>query len=156
MEAQETLLIETDKLRYPIGRFEFGLEYTAEDMLQFIKKIEEFPAQLKKVATGLTEQQLDDTYREGGWNVRQIIHHVADSHMNAYTRFKLTLTEDTPAIKPYDEKAWAELEDAKNCIAFHFDRTSHGTSQALVYSFKSMTPEQFELRFLSPGTPDDP
>src|ERR1043165_9301078 len=96
-----------DTLRYPVGIFEFGKNYTWEETQENIKKLEEFPARLKKSVTAMTDEQLDTPYRHLGWTVRQVIHHLADSHMNAYIRFRLALTESNPTIKPYNEKAWA-------------------------------------------------
>src|ERR1700693_6362406 len=101
-------------LQYPIGKFTWnrageGLLASAAERSQWIQEIEETPANLRSAVQGLTEEQLDTPYRPGGWTVRQVVHHLADSHMNAYTRFRLALTEDEPAIKTYNEKNWAEL-----------------------------------------------
>ncbi len=98
--------------RYPIGRFEAQPSSTPADRLSSIQVIRELPAQLRDAVSGLSSTQLETPYREGGWTVRQLIHHVADSHANAYVRFKLALTEDTPTIKPYNEAAWAQLADS--------------------------------------------
>jgi uncharacterized damage-inducible protein DinB len=100
-------------LRYPIGKFEWEGGLTEEKRRQYVDDIAETPGKLRAAVAGLTEQQLDTPYREGGWTVRQVVHHLADSHMHAYVRFKLALTEDEPTVKPYDEKRWAELLDAK-------------------------------------------
>src|SRR5579863_10117633 len=100
-------------LRYPVGKFQWKGELTEPDRAELIAQIAEAPARIRKVASGLTEAQLDTPYRPGGWTARQVIHHVPDSHMNAYIRFKLALTEDQPAIKPYDQARWAELADTK-------------------------------------------
>lgn len=80
---------------------------------KWIQVLEEVPAKLKQAVEVMTDSQLDTPYRDGGWTVRQVVHHLADSHMNSYIRFKLSLTEETPAIRPYDEKAWSELKDSK-------------------------------------------
>lgn len=90
-------------LRYPIGSFVVPDTITEEQLIAWIHDIAELPAQLRLAVEGLNEQQLNTPYREGGWTIRQVVHHVADSHMNSYMRFKLALTEDTPTIKPYDE-----------------------------------------------------
>ncbi|MBA2341218.1 MAG: putative metal-dependent hydrolase [Pyrinomonadaceae bacterium] len=100
-------------LRYPIGQFTFKSEPTESERKTFIEQIAETPAKLREAIRGLSLTQLDTPYREGGWTVRQVIHHVPDSHLNAYTRFKLALTEDEPVIKPYDEARWAELDDTR-------------------------------------------
>ena len=100
-------------LQYPIGRFEFPREVTDQDRARFIQEIADTPVKLRAAVAGLSEQQLDTPYRPGGWTVRQVVHHVPDSHMNSYVRFRLALTEDEPTIKPYDEGRWAELADAR-------------------------------------------
>lgn len=99
-------------LRYPIGPFVVPNAIREEHLLAWIHDIAELPSQLRQAVEGLNEQQLDTPYREGGWTIRQVVHHLADSHMNSYIRFKLALTEDTPTIKPYDEGRWAEMPDA--------------------------------------------
>lgn len=103
---------ETD-LRYPIGKFHRHGELTEELRHRYIDDIERLPGRLREGVKGLTEAQLDTPYRPGGWTVRQLVHHLADSHMNAYVRLKLALTEDAPLIKPYLEAKWAELHDSK-------------------------------------------
>ncbi len=103
----------TDKLRYPIGRFQFEAEITVEQRREWLDQIAEAPARLRAAIEGLSPQQLDTPYRPGGWTVRQVVHHLPDSHLNAYVRFRLALTEDEPVIKPYAEDRWAELADAK-------------------------------------------
>jgi DinB superfamily len=99
--------------RYPIGKFSYNGPLTAEQRQQCLHDIEQTPTRLRAAVARLSEQQLDTPYREGGWTVRQVTHHVPDSHMNAYIRFKLALTEDEPTIKPYMEDRWAELTDSK-------------------------------------------
>lgn len=95
--------------RYPIGKFEF----TAPDRKSWLDELEALPFQLREATGRLSGSQLDTPYREGGWTVRQLVHHVADSHANSYIRFRLALTEHEPVIKPYAEDRWAELADAK-------------------------------------------
>jgi len=99
--------------QYPIGRFEFPVNPTTEHHTQWISELATVPDQLETLVAGLSETQLSTPYREGGWTVRQVIHHLADSHMNAYCRTRLALTEDRPTVKSYEEKLWAELFDAK-------------------------------------------
>lgn len=101
-----------DELRYPVGKFEFPQSVSAADLAQFLDQIAETPARMRAAVSGLSDAQLDTPYRPGGWTVRQLAHHVPDSHMNSYVRFRLALTEDSPLIKPYDEARWAELADA--------------------------------------------
>jgi hypothetical protein len=99
-------------LRFPIGPFKAPQQITAELRQQFIADIEQLPAKLKQAAAKLNASQLDTPYRPEGWTVRQVVHHLADSHMNAYIRVRLALTEDAPTIKPYAEDRWAKLSDA--------------------------------------------
>jgi uncharacterized damage-inducible protein DinB len=99
--------------RYPVGKFHPPEKVSDNDRRTFTIQIEEAPAKLRVAVAGLSDQQLDTPYREGGWTVRQVVHHLADSHMNAFIRFKLALTENRPPVKPYDQQRWAELPDAK-------------------------------------------
>ena len=98
-------------LRYPIGPFEQPDIVSEEDRIRYIATLTAFPGQVSSLVVGLDNDQLARTYRPGGWSVRQLVHHVADSHTNSFIRFKLTLTEDTPTIKPYFEDRWAEQVD---------------------------------------------
>ena len=98
--------------RYPIGKFHRPESISELDRVRFIETISSAPADFRHAVGGLTDEQLDTPYREGGWTVRQVIHHLPDSHMNAFIRTKLALTEDEPVIKPYNEAAWARLNDA--------------------------------------------
>lgn len=99
-------------LRFPVGKFTPPVAASAADRDQWIATIAELPAQLRAVVAELADDQLDTPYRLGGWTVRQVVHHLPDSHLNAYTRFKLALTEREPTIRPYDEARWAELPDS--------------------------------------------
>jgi hypothetical protein len=106
-------------LRYPIGKAEDQIfsnkgSYDEKVKKAYLLDIEQCPLLLEQAITNLDEHQLNTPYRDGGWTVKQVVHHVADSHMNAYIRFKLALTEDNPTIKPYDEQAWAALSDSQN------------------------------------------
>jgi hypothetical protein len=100
-------------LRYPIGKFTFPDEVTAQDRAKFVEQIAEAPARMKAAVAGLSDERLDTPYRPGGWTVRQVVHHVPDSHLNSYIRFRWALTEDAPVIKTYHEDRWAELSDAR-------------------------------------------
>jgi len=108
-----TTSIQDTDLRYPIGRFDFDAPISDSDFPRLIALIAEAPGALRSAVAGLTRDQLETRYRPGGWTVKQVVHHVPDSHMNAYMRFKLALTEDEPTIKPYNEAAWAELADSR-------------------------------------------
>ena len=101
-------------LRFPIGQFSRPASSMAGIRAAHIQTLHLLPERLKAAVSGLDDRQLDTPYRDGGWTVRQVVHHVADSHANAYIRFKLALTEDWPTIKPYEEAAWAELSDARS------------------------------------------
>jgi hypothetical protein len=107
-----TTVTETE-LRYPVGKFDFDAPVNEADYPKLIAAIAETPVALRSAVAGLTRDQLETRYRPGGWTVKQVVHHVPDSHLNAYTRFKLALTENEPTIKPYDEAAWAELADSR-------------------------------------------
>src|SRR6266852_6496699 len=100
-------------VRYPIGKFQRPEKLSSAEGRALIDQIAAAPSQMRKAVSGLRDQQLDMPYREGGWMVRQVVHHVPDSHLNAYCRFKLALTEDEPTIKGYYEDRWAELGDAR-------------------------------------------
>ncbi|AZB41471.1 putative metal-dependent hydrolase [Bacillus sp. FJAT-42376] len=99
--------------KYPIGPFQHEGVITNEQVEKWIAQIEELPGLLRQAVGHLTDQQLDTPYRPGGWTVRQVVHHLADSHMNAFIRFKLAMTEERPLIKPYNEGAWARLSDSR-------------------------------------------
>jgi len=97
--------------RYPVGQFSWPAKVTAADRARYIQTLAELPGRVRSAAASLSPSRLDTPYREGGWTRRQVIHHIPESHMNAYIRFKLALTESEPMIKPYDEAAWAKLDD---------------------------------------------
>src|SRR5499426_2946301 len=107
----------TADLSYPIGRHDPRAPITADMRSAAIDVIAACPAKMREAVAGLSDTQLDTPYRPGGWTVRQVVHHIADSHMNGYIRLKLALTEDTPTIKPYDENAWATLADMRLPVA---------------------------------------
>jgi len=102
-----------EDLRFPIGKFDRTRPNTPDERKKLIETIAEAPERLQQAVTGLNGKQLDTPYREGGWTVRQVVHHLADSDLNAYVRFKLALTEDNPTIKPFKEAAWADLADSR-------------------------------------------
>ena len=109
-------------LRYPIGEFKFEAPLADDERQALIEKIEQTPAHMRAAVAGLNDEQLDTPYRPEGWTVRQVVHHVPESHLNSYIRFKLAITEDEPVIKPYFEDRWAELDDARQApIALSLD-----------------------------------
>jgi hypothetical protein len=140
-------------LRYPIGKFEAAATLTPSMRVDLMGQIERAPAQLRAAVSGLSVAQLDTVYRPGGWTVRQVVHHVPDSHLNAYTRLKLALTEDEPTIKPYEEARWAELVDSRTAppeVSLVLLESVH-TRWMMVW--RSMIPEQFSRRFRHPEHP---
>jgi uncharacterized damage-inducible protein DinB len=136
--------------RYPIGKFERREQFTPAERKSMIEEIALAPLRMRSAVEGLTPAQLDTPYREGGWTLRQVAHHVPDSHLNAYIRFKLGLTEDTPTIKLYDEKRWAELSDSQDTPV----KTSLAMLEALhdrwVRLLRSMKPADFQRRINHP------
>jgi hypothetical protein len=139
-------------LRYPIGKFNTGAAdpISPEQIAAAIESIAALPAQLRKETAAMTEDQLDTPYRDGGWTVRQTVHHVADSHINSYIRFRLALTEDEPTIKPYDEKAWAELADARSADVNVSLTLIDSIHERWVMLLRSMAPDDFKRPFLHP------
>lgn len=142
-----------EKLKYPTGKFMASKSYDAAYLAGCIDKLRELPNSLREVSNGLTDVQLDTPYREGGWSPRQIIHHLADSHINSFTRFKLALTEDDPTIKPYDQDAWAEGSDAKLPISVSLSILD-GVHARLVNVLENMSAEDFKTTFLHPEYPE--
>jgi hypothetical protein len=132
-----------DDLRYPVGQLHRPPSLTDAQRRAFIDEIASTPVKFRSAVTGLTESQFDTPYRPDGWTVRQVVHHVADSHMNALIRFKLALTEDNPTIKPYDEAAWATLEDARSTpIATSLSLVDH-VHDRMVRVLRAMKPGDF-------------
>jgi uncharacterized damage-inducible protein DinB len=137
--------------RYPIGKFEFKGEITNDVVKTWIKEIEELPGLLRAAVKNMNMEQLDTPYRSGGWTVRQVVHHLADSHMNAYIRLKLALTEENPTIKPYMEEKWAELPDSKLPINVSLDLLA-SLHKRLVQLLHNLSPNDLKRTFLHPET----
>ena len=138
-------------LRYPLGKFQRpGAALTADQRREFIADIEQAPARLVSALKNLKAEQLDTPYRPGGWTVRQVVHHVPDSHMNAYVRMKLALTEDEPQIKPYDEARWAELPDGKTSPIEPSLAILENLHKRWVLMLKALTPAEFSRKFRHP------
>ena len=135
---------------YPIGRFEWPESTGPEMRAQWIGEIEAAPAWFGAAVRGLTAQQLDTPYRPGGWTVRQVVHHVADSHLHSYIRFRLALTEDQPTIKPYDQDKWAELPDARTAPAEISLQLIDSLHRRWVLLLRSMSDADFARTFLHP------
>lgn len=139
-----------EKLRYPIGKYQVPDTITEEHLQTWISVLEELPKRLEKAVAGFSEEQLETPYRQGGWTVRQLIHHISDSHHNSYVRFKWGLTEDNPMIKAYFEKEWSELFDSKTApIQMSLDHLK-AVHYKLVYLLKGLTREQLERSFRHP------
>jgi uncharacterized damage-inducible protein DinB len=137
-------------LRYPIGKFTYEGPLTEDQKRAFLDDVAKTPANLRVAVEGLSQKQLEAPYRPGGWTVRQVVHHVPDSHLNAYVRFKLALTEDEPTIKPYAEDRWAELADTKSTpvdVSLTMLDSLHDRWMRLL---RSMTPEQWKRTFRHP------
>jgi hypothetical protein len=137
-------------LRYPIGEFKFEAPLTDADRQACLAKIEETPARMRAAVAGLNDDQLNTPYRPEGWTVRQVVHHVPESHLNSYVRFKLAITEDEPTIKPYFEDRWAELDDARKApIALSLDllEALHGR---WIWFLRSLKQDDFQRTFRHP------
>ncbi|HET7349194.1 MAG TPA: bacillithiol transferase BstA [Acidobacteriaceae bacterium] len=148
MSTSSVLPTEKDP-RYPIGKYRRD-EANLADHQAAIATLAALPENMRSAVYGLVASQLSTPYREGGWTVRQLVHHVADSHLNAYIRMRLALTEDWPTIKPYDEKAWAELADAKaSAIDFSLELLDalHARWTLLL---KSLSEEQWQRGYVHP------
>lgn len=146
----DCVTIEYMDLRYPIGKFQRPEQVTSDERERLIQEIEAAPKALRSAVAGLTDSQLDTPYRPSGWTVRQVVHHVPDSHVNSFIRFKLALTETEPTIKPYEEQLWAELADARMPVEVSLtllDAVHH----RWVYLLKSMSEGDFARTFVHPA-----
>jgi uncharacterized damage-inducible protein DinB len=142
-------MTELDDPRYPIGRFSKPASSDVATRTAQIGVLRALPGQLRAAVSGLNDAQLDTPYRDGGWTVRQVVHHFADSHANSFIRFKLALTEDCPAIKAYDEVAWANLPDSKIPIESSLILID-GLHQRWALLLESMTEEDFRKCYVHP------
>jgi uncharacterized damage-inducible protein DinB len=139
-----------DQLKFPIGRFEAPSIISKADRDLYVQAIEELPAQLRESVDGLSDGQLDTAYREGGWSVRQVVHHLADSHANNYARIRFALTEENPAIKPYDEAKWAELPDARSFRLESSLKMVEGIHERWTALMRSFTEADWKRTFYHP------
>lgn len=140
-----------DELRYPVGKFAPQNSYLTEDVKSNIERIERIPEEVEKLVRTFGTNLWETPYREGGWTARQVVHHMADSHLNAYIRFKWTLTESTPIIKAYDEKAWAETPETKldPAISISFLKALHIKWTALL---TLLSADDLKKEFIHPDT----
>ena len=141
----------SEDLRFPIGEFDRNYKTSPEARQARIKTIAELPERLRAAVAGLSDTQLDTAYRPGGWTVRQTAHHVPDSHANAFIRFKLALTEDTPTIRPYYEDRWAELGDAKLPVEVSL-KMAEAIHERWVALLDSMSDTDYQKKFIHPET----
>ena len=138
-----------ETLRYPIGKFVVPDTYTDESINQWKNDIKELPALIRQAVNGLTDAQLETPYRPEGWTIRQVVHHVADSHLNSIIRFKWAMTEDNPTIKAYHEDLWAELADYKLPLEPSL-KMLEGIHARLTALFESFTDEDWNRSFIHP------
>ena len=138
------------KLTYPIGKFECPENPISEAINQGITRLEEFPEKLKAAIAGLSKDTLQNCYRPEGWNIAQVVHHLADSHMHSYLRFKHTILEDTPSIKDYQEANWAQLPDASNTdLSYSLDLITALHKRWTLF-LKLLTPEELNRSHFHP------
>jgi len=139
-----------DDLRYPIGKFDIHAPMDAVSLQSACRDIRELPDRLAAAVAGLSDRQLDTPYRPGGWTVRQVVHHLPDSHINAYTRLRLALTEDLPDIRTYMEDRWAELADARTLPIEPSLSLVQGLHARWSHLLESLSPSEFERAFMHP------
>jgi hypothetical protein len=139
-----------EELQYPIGRFKAPASYTDALLKGYINDIRHLPNLVEIAVQGLDAWQLDTPYRPGGWTVAQVVHHLADSHINAVTRFKLALTEEEPVIKPYDEAAWALLPDVSHTPVNVSITLLHALHNRWVQLLEHLSPAQWDRTFIHP------
>lgn len=141
---------ELETLKYPIGRFVAPVPITPSDIRQWIDSLEALPGAIRNLVEPWGDDRLDTPYRSDGWTVRQVVHHLADSHHNSYVRFKWALTEDTPVIKAYDEKGWAGLFDSRTApVGLSLDHLQ-AVHAKLVYLLRGLNPDQLGRTFVHP------
>jgi hypothetical protein len=143
-------------LRYPVGRLVRPTTVSPAERAQFIDEIAACPAALRAAVRGLDDAQLDTPYRPDGWTVRQVVHHVPDSHLNAYVRFKLALTEAEPTIKPYREAEWAALPDGRSPLVAESLALLEALHARWVYMLRAMAPGDFSRTLIHPEHPGAP
>ena len=141
-----------EQLKYPISKFQKPAHIDQAQIEDWIKILEEFPEKLSDEVNGLTEDELETTYRPNGWTIRQVVNHCADSHMNSFIRFKLALTEETPTIKPYYEDLWVELPDSKSFPIESSLKILAGLHARWVNLLKGLPVENLEKQFKHPET----
>jgi hypothetical protein len=139
-----------EEIRYPIGKVKLPEVITEQDIKTWISVLEETPEKLKYLVRNLNEKQLDTPYRDGGWTIRQVLHHLVDSHMNSYIRFKWTLTEKEPLIKAYFEDRWADLPDTKDGPVDLALQALEALHAKWTYLLRGLNPDQLKRCFIHP------
>ncbi len=139
-----------EHLKYPQGKFEYGKNYSSADNQKHIAIIEQFPNELNALVASISAEHLEKSYRQNGWNAKQIVNHLADSHMNALIRLKLTLTENAPVIKPYNQDLWASLEDGKNTPIQTSLNLIEGIHQRMAILLKTLTDSDLQRKYIHP------
>jgi len=142
-----------EQLKYPIGKFTAPVSYTTEDLRKWTETIKDFPGKLRQAIITLNEKELDTPYRSGGWTIRQVVHHCADSHMNSLLRFKWALTENNPTIKPYEEADWALLPDYRLPVEPSL-KILDGLHLRWAALLESFTENEWTRTFLHPASGD--
>lgn len=143
-----------EQLKYPIGKAKIPEVITEIDIKKWIKILDSFPRKMRLITQNLSDEQLDTPYREGGWTIRQVIHHVVDSHYNSYIRFKWALTEDKPMIKAYHEDRWAELDDYKAPIELSL-KALESLHAKWVYLLNTLSKDDLKTVFVHPETKEE-
>src|ERR1700681_4644406 len=142
--------METSDLRFPVGKFKFPDTIGIDDRSKFVEQIAQTPAHLRAAVAGLSNEQLETPYRPEGWTVRQVVHHVPESHLNSYMRFKLAITEEEPTIKPYYEDRWAELDDARTAPIEMSLNLLDALHERWVWFLRSLKDADFQRTFRHP------
>jgi uncharacterized damage-inducible protein DinB len=141
-----------DDIRYPIGNFKAPEAFRKEDVGRWIADIRQVPSALREAVSELNEEQLNTPYRDGGWTVAQVVHHIADASMNAFLRTKWTLTEDVPSIKPFEENDWAKTLEARSLYVESSLQLLEGLHERWAYLLESLSDDDFQRNFYHEGT----
>ncbi|MEO9483454.1 MAG: YfiT family bacillithiol transferase [Ekhidna sp.] len=142
--------MDIEVLKYPLGKYDSPQEITSEILSEWIASLETLPDNLKKLVGNLSYDELEMQYRPGSWNIKQIVHHLADSHMNSFIRFKWILTEDKPTVKTYNEEEWAKTIDATNEEIKESTHILEGLHSRLIMLLKELRPDQLKRTFIHP------
>lgn len=143
--------MDIEQLKYPIGQFSMPAIFDQKQADEWIAEIEALPGQLRQATKGLTDEDLNQTYRPGGWTLRQVVHHIPDSHINAYIRFKQAITEDVPVIRPYYEERWAETGEAKDGDIELSLALIAALHQRWVTFLKTLQPADYRRKYIHPA-----